>query len=320
MVRVLVLGATDAKPPPGLPEARTGATYRFVNDAPTLAEALPEADAIFHWADRTRLLRAAWPTAHRLRWIHAAGVGVEWALFPELVESDVVLTNCRGVYDETMPEYVLALLLALAKELPATIDDQRAHRWRHRPVARLHGRRATVVGAGSIGRATARLLQGIGMDVTVVARTQRFDPELGQVHASSDLAQLAARTDALVLVTPLTDETRRLVDRSVLAALPRGAWLVNIGRGGVIDEEALMEALHADLLAGAALDVFATEPLPPEHPLWVMPNVIISPHIGGDVPGWLDWFSQSFVGELERFIAGRPLLSVVDKRLGYVPT
>jgi phosphoglycerate dehydrogenase-like enzyme len=320
MVRVLVLGATETEPPPGLPETRTSATYRFADDASALAEALRDTDAIFHWADRTELLRAAWPTARRLRWIHAAGVGVDWALFPELVESDVVLTNCRGVFDETMPEYALALLLALAKELPATSEDQRAHRWRHRPLAPLRGRRATVVGAGSIGRATARLLQAIGMDVSVVARTQRDDPELGQVHASSDLTQLAATTDALILVTPLTDHTRGLVDESVLAALPRGAWLVNIGRGAVVDEAALIEALRGDRLAGAALDVFSTEPLPPEHPLWSMPHVIVSPHIGGDAPGWLEWFSRSFFDELDRFIAGRPFRNVVDKRLGFVPT
>jgi phosphoglycerate dehydrogenase-like enzyme len=320
MVRVLVLGATEAEPPPGLPEARTGATYRFADDATGLAVALPETDVILHWADRTDLLQADWPAAGRLRWIHAAGVGVDWALFPELVDSDVVVTNCRGVFDETMPEYALGLLLALAKDLPATIGDQRECRWRHRPLSPLRGRRATVVGAGSIGRATARLLRAIGMDVTVVARTARDDPELGRIHASGDLAQLAAVTDALILVTPLTDDSRGLVDGAVLAALPRGAWLVNIGRGAVVDEPALVETLRDGRIAGAALDVFATEPLPPEHPLWAMSNVIVSPHIGGDAPGWLEWFSGSFLDELERFIAGRPFKNVVDKRRGYVPT
>jgi phosphoglycerate dehydrogenase-like enzyme len=320
MVRVLVLGATEVEPPPGLPDDRTDTAFRFADDAPTLAAALPETDVIFHWTDRSELLRAAWPRAERLRWIHAAGVGVDWALFPELVDSDVVLTNCRGVFDESMPEYTLSLLLALAKELPATVDDQRGRRWRHRPLSPLRGRRATVVGAGSIGRATTRLLRAVGMDVTVVARTARDDAELGRIHASTDLAELAAVTDALVLVTPLTDHSRGLVDASVLAALPRGSWLVNIGRGAVVDEAALVASLGSGRLAGAALDVFATEPLPPEHPLWAMSNVIVSPHIGGDVPGWLESFSRSFLDELDRFMAGRPLMNVVDKRLGYVPS
>ncbi|HEV8698591.1 MAG TPA: D-2-hydroxyacid dehydrogenase [Candidatus Limnocylindrales bacterium] len=320
MVRVLVLGATEAEPPPGLPETQTGATYRFADDAAELAASLPEVDAIFHWADRTELLRAVWPTAGRLRWIHAAGVGVDWALFPELIDSEVVVTNSRGVFDETMPEYALALLLALAKDLPATIDDQRARRWRHRPLTPLRGRRATVVGLGSIGRATARLLRAVGMEVVVVGRTAREDPELGRIRASTELAEVAAETDALVLVTPLTDETRGLVDQSVLAALPPGSLLVNIGRGAVVDEAALIESLESGRLGGAALDVFATEPLPPDHPLWAMSNVIVSPHIGGDAPGWLEWFSRSFLDELERFIAGRPFNNVVDKRLGYVPS
>jgi phosphoglycerate dehydrogenase-like enzyme len=118
----------------------------------------------------------------------------------------------------------------------------------------------------------------------------------------------------------LTDETRGLVDQSVLAALPPGSLLVNIGRGAVVDEAALIESLESGRLGGAALDVFATEPLPPDHPLWAMSNVIVSPHIGGDAPGWLEWFSRSFLDELERFIAGRPFNNVVDKRLGYVPS
>lgn len=320
MVRVLVLGATDAEPPPGLPEVRTGATYRFADDAAGLAAALPETDVIFHWTDRTELLREVWPTAGRLRWIHAAGVGVDWALFPELVESDVVVTNCRGVFDETMPEYALALLLALAKDLRATIDDQRARHWRHRPLSPLRGRRATVVGAGSIGRATTRLLRAVGMEVTVVARSARDDRELGRIRASTELADAAAESDALVLVTPLTDETRGLVDQAVFAALAPGSLLVNIGRGAVVDEAALIESLGSGRLGGAALDVFATEPLPPDDPLWAMSNVIVSPHIGGDAPGWLEWFSRSFLDELDRFMAGRPFKNVVDKRLGYVPT
>jgi phosphoglycerate dehydrogenase-like enzyme len=160
----------------------------------------------------------------------------------------------------------------------------------------------------------------MGMEVSVVARTARDDHELGPIRASADLAEVLADTQALVLVAPLTDASRGLVDRAVLEALPRGAWLVNIGRGAVVDEEALLEGLRSGHLGGAALDVFATEPLPSDHPLWGMTNVIVSPHIGGDAPGWLEWFSQSFLEELERFVTGRPFKNIVDKRLGYVPT
>jgi phosphoglycerate dehydrogenase-like enzyme len=319
MVHVLVLGATADDPPPGLPESDTGATYSFADDAHALDSNLAGVDAILHWENRTDLLRAAWPAAGRLRWMHATGVGVEWSLFPELVESDVVLTNCRGVFDETLPEYTLALLLALAKELPATVRDQADRRWRHRPLRPLIGRLATVVGAGSLGRATARLLRSIGMEVTLVGRTAREDPVDGAIRGAAELPGILSATEALVLIAPLTDDTRGLIDAAALASLPDGALVVNLGRGPVMDESALVAELASGRLGGAALDVFETEPLPDDSPLWGLPNVIVSPHIGGDVPGFLEWYTRSFLEELGRFAAGQPLRNVVDKRLGWVP-
>jgi phosphoglycerate dehydrogenase-like enzyme len=319
MVHVLVLGATLDDPPPGLPETASGATYAFADDAAALDDALPSTDVILHWSNRTAILRGAWPRATRLRWIHATGVGVEWSLFPELIESDVVLTNCRGVFDETLPEYALALLLALAKDLPNTLNDQAARRWRHRPLRPLAARRAAVVGAGTLGRAMARLLRAIGMEVTLVGRRTRDDPADGPIRAADELPSILPATEALILVLPLTSETHGLINATALAALPEGALVVNIGRGPVIDEVALVDALRSGRLGGTALDVFETEPLPTESPLWGMPNVIVSPHIGGDVPGWEAWFTESFLAELGRFVAGEPLRNVVDKRLGYAP-
>jgi phosphoglycerate dehydrogenase-like enzyme len=320
VVDVLVLGASPDSPPPGIPEVRTGARYRFADDAAGLRAALPTTDAIFHWSNRTALLRAAWPSAARLRWIHATGVGVEWSIFPELIDSQVQLTNCRGVFDSTMPEYALALLLALAKDIPATLAAQTRRLWHHRPLAPLTGRRAVVVGAGTIGRATARLLIAIGMEVVLVGRTARPDPEFGRIAGSTDLGTVLPGAQALLVVLPATSETRGLIGRDELAALPPSAWLVNIGRGTTVDEGALTDALRSGSLAGAALDVFEREPLPADSRLWELPNVIVSPHIGGDVDGWLSWFSDAFLENLERFIAHRPLENVVDPRLGYVPT
>jgi phosphoglycerate dehydrogenase-like enzyme len=160
----------------------------------------------------------------------------------------------------------------------------------------------------------------VRVEVTLVARTERAsDPEFGRVRASYDLATIAAQADWLVLALPLTSETRGLVGRDVLAALPSTVRLINVGRGAVIDEAALVEALRDGRLAGAALDVFEHEPLPRDHPLWAVPNVVVSPHMAGDVHGWLGWFTDSFVANLERWLTGRPLENVVDKRLGYVP-
>ncbi len=320
MVHVVVLGATSDAPPPGLPESRTGARYDFVDDGAALRRALPTTDVIFHWANRTAELRAGWPLAERLRWIHAAGVGVEWTIFPELSDRDVVLTNCRGVFDRTIPEYVIGLMLAMAKELPDTLAAQREQRWNHRPVETLHGGRAVIVGTGSIGRATARLVRALGLRVTLVARTPRDDPEFGFLPGSRDLADVVADTDWLILVMPLTGETVGLVGARVLEALPPSARLINVGRGSVVDETALVDALRHDRLAGAGLDVFAREPLPADHPLWSLPHVIVSPHMAGDVHGWLSWFTDSFLSNLELWQAGRPLQNVVDVRLGYVPS
>jgi len=320
VVNVLVLGTSSDAPPPGLPERRTGARYWFANNATALGSALPETDVIFHWQDRTALLRAAWPAAQRLRWIHAAGVGVDWTIFPELVASDVILTNCRGVFDRSIPEYVLGLMLLFAKDFPGTLQAQRQRRWRHRPAEVLAGTHAVVVGAGSIGRSIARLLRLLGVQVTLVARHERpNDPEFGWIRASNDLAAAAAVADWLILALPLTPETRGLIGRDVLAALEPAARLINVGRGAVVDEAALIDALRPGRLAGAGLDVFEREPLPRNHPFWSLPGVVVSPHMAGDVHGWLAWFTNSFLANLERWLAGQPLANVVDKQLGYVP-
>jgi phosphoglycerate dehydrogenase-like enzyme len=230
-----------------------------------------------------------------------------------------VVTNCRGVFDVTMPEYVLALVLALAKDLPGTLTAQAAHRWQHRPLDAVQGSRALVVGAGSIGRATARLLERVGMRVRLVARRARpAGPGSPQVLGVDDLERLLPESEWLVLALPLNDGTRGLVGAHELALLPSGARLVNVGRGRTVDEASLIEALRSGHLGGAALDVFADEPLPADHPLWDLPNVIVSPHIGGDVHGWMAWFTRAFLENLERYREGRPLANVIDKRLGYV--
>jgi phosphoglycerate dehydrogenase-like enzyme len=264
-------------------------------------------------------LRDNWELCGRLRWVHIGGVGVDWALFPELVTSEVLLTNSRGIFDTTLPEYLLTLMLALVKDLPGTLRAQGAHEWQHRLLQPLHGGRAVIVGAGSIGSAAARLLRSLGLAVRLVGRRGRDgEPGEGRVHGIDELPDLLPEADWLILLAPLTPLTRDLIGAAELASLPRGARLVNIGRGPLLVETALIEALRSGSLAGAALDVFQSEPLDPASPLWDMPNVIVSPHIGGDVVGTPDAFGQAFLANLRRYIAGEPLLNVVDKQAGYV--
>ena len=302
----------------GLPEDRSGASYVFADDMAEVRASLPDCDIVFHYGRPREALRDAWALSRRLRWVHVGAVGVDWATFPELIESEVVLTNSRGVFDMTMPEYLLALMLALAKDIPRTVRAQGERRWEHRLLQALAGSCAVIVGAGSIGRASARLLRSLGVEVILVGRREREDDDDGRIRAVDDLHDLLSSADWLLLIAPLTAETRGLIGARELAALPPRARIVNIGRGPVLAESALVAALSSGALAGAALDVFEDEPLPASSPLWSMANVIVSPHIGGDVADTPAAFARSFLANLERYIAGEPLADIVDKRLGYV--
>ncbi|MEU5645259.1 D-2-hydroxyacid dehydrogenase [Streptomyces milbemycinicus] len=283
---------------------------------------LPGADAVFCWHSITHAVAESWPEDPALApgWVHVAAAGVEPLLFPALVGNpDVVLTNSRGVYDGAIAEYVLGLILALAKDFPGTWEHQRRREWRPRDSERIGGRTALVWGTGPIGRAVARMLRVVGMRVTGVGRTARADdPDFGTVHDRQSLAVALAGADYVILAAPLTSDTRCMVDTSVLAAMKPGARLVNVGRGALVDEEELVRHLADGRLAGAALDVFAQEPLPAASPLWDMPGVIVSPHTAGEVTGWRADLADLFLDNLRRRTEGRPLRNTVDKDKGYV--
>lgn len=294
------------------------AAVRYATAA-ELPSALPGADVLLVWDFTSDAVRPAWPAADMLRWVHTASAGVDRVAFPELLVSDVVLTNSRGIFDVPIAEYVLGCVLAFAKDLPRTVRLQDRRAWRHRETERVAGRCAVVVGSGPIGRAIGRLLRAAGMRVHLVGRThRRGDPEFGTVHGQERLPDLAPTTDYLVLAAPLTEQTRGMVDRALLGALPPTARLINVGRGPLVVTDDLVTALREGRLAGAALDVFETEPLPPESPLWEMPDVVVSPHMAGDVYGWRHELVTLFAENLDRYAHGRPLHNVVDKTRGYV--
>jgi phosphoglycerate dehydrogenase-like enzyme len=268
---------------------------------------------------RAREVRAAWDAAGDVRWIHWCGAGVDSILFPDLAASPVVLTNARGVFDQAMAEYVLGLILAFAKGLPETLASQAERRWNYRLTERVAGRRALVVGVGSIGRAIARLLRLAGMTVAGVGRTARpDDPEFGAVHAASDLLRLLPDADYVVAVMPLTPATTGMFGDREFRAMKATARFINLGRGASVDEAALARALDEGAIAGAALDVFETEPLPESSPLWSAPRLIVSPHMSGDFLECRQALIELFVDNLERYRAGAPLRNIVDKTLGYV--
>jgi phosphoglycerate dehydrogenase-like enzyme len=300
--------------------APEGCELRFIESREQLARDAADADVVFAWQPRLDWIEASWGWSPRLRWIAAATTGVDWLLFPALAGSDVVVTNSAGIFDDAMAEYAVALVSAVCADLAATIRLQASRRWRHRETRRLAGSDVLVLGAGGIGRATARLLRRLGANVRCVARTARADPELGQVAALKQLPALLPAADFVILVLPLTPQTEHVIGAPELALLRDDAWLVNLGRGRLVDEAALTATLTSQAIGGAALDVFASEPLPADSPLWDLPNVIVSPHMSGDFLGWDTALTGLFRAQLARYRAGEPLANVVDKQLGYVPT
>lgn len=318
VVAVLCAGPDDR--PPHLAALSDRVTFVYT-DAAGLPDAIEGADALVLWDFFSSAVVDAWPRADRLQWIHVCAAGLDKLLFDDLRDSDVVVTNARGVFERPIAEFVVASVLARAKLLHESMSLQREHTWRHREPALLAGQRALVVGTGAIGREIGRLLAAVGVRVDGAARAGRTgDPDFETVIASSDLAAHAADYDIIVNVTPLTEATRGLFDADVFEAVRPGMHLVNVGRGESVDEDALLAALRAGRVGAASLDVFATEPLPADHPLWDAPGVAISAHMSGDVVGWTDALAQQVVDNLQRWLDGRPLLNVADKRLGFVPS
>jgi phosphoglycerate dehydrogenase-like enzyme len=319
--RVVVMGATLDDPPPGIGVIADAVDLAFADEVAALAAALPGSDVLFAWRPRGAMLSKAWQHAADLRWIQSVSAGVDTLLFPELVRSHVVVTNARGVFDDAIAEYVVGVILLFSKGLGAVLEAQRRREWLHRETERLEHKRVLVAGTGTIGRAIARSCAAMGMQARGVGRTARpGDDEFGRVFAAADLAEAAGWADYVVNALPATAETRRLFDAAVFAAMSPGARFINVGRGSTVDEGALVSALEQGRIGGAALDVFEEEPLPTDSPLWAMPNVVVSPHMAGDFAGWRESVVELLVGNLERYLTGRPLQNVVDKERGYVPS
>ncbi|MFE0028375.1 D-2-hydroxyacid dehydrogenase [Amycolatopsis sp. NPDC059021] len=290
-------------------------------DAAGLPDALSGADILFVYDFLSTAVPGAWHAADRLRWLHIASAGVDPVLFPGLRESDVVLTNSRGVFDDAIAEYVLGVILAFAKGFARSLDLQRQSRWLHRESERVAGREVLVVGTGPIGRAIARLLRAAGMRVSGAGRRARTgDPDFGVVYGTDELPGCLSAADYVVAVAPLTEQTKGMFDAAAFAAMKSSARFVNVGRGELVVTSDLVAALGEGSIAGAALDVFETEPLPPESPLWTMENVLVSPHMSGDFIGWRNTLVEVFRENFIRWRAGEPLHNVVDKQLGYVPS
>lgn len=316
---VAILGGRPEDPPPGMQAALDLADVVYAPDGETLSGGgrAATADAMFFWRAERPWLEAAWPLAH-LRWIQSASDGVDGLLFPALVESDVQITNMRGVFDEPIAEWVMAAILSFETGIRTSILDGAAGVWNdERPRGRLAGSRLLVVGPGPIGRESGRRALALGMEVEAVGRAARPDDLFGRIRGPSDLQAALGRADHVLDALPLAPGTHRFFGEAEFAAMRPTAVFYNVGRGGTVDEQALVAALTAGQIRGAALDVFEQEPLPPSSPLWGMPNVVVSPHICGDFDGWERTVVEVFVDNLGRFVRGEPLRNPVDKASGF---
>jgi phosphoglycerate dehydrogenase-like enzyme len=260
----------------------------------------------------------------RLRWVHATSAGagevVRTARLPAEALERVTVTTSSGVHAVPLAEFAVLGLLAIAKELPRFAEEQRKRAWPEvrRPLRELDGQTLFLVGLGEIGRETARLAKAFGMRTVGIRRSQKPPPaHVDEVHGPDRLAELAGRADAMVVSLPLTEETAGMIDRATIERLPPSCIFVNVGRGGVVDEPALVEALRAGRIAGAVLDVFATEPLPQDSPLWDLPNVLVTPHAVALSARENERIVELFVANLRRYLDGEPLAKVVEPGVFY---
>jgi phosphoglycerate dehydrogenase-like enzyme len=291
------------------------------NSVEAFVRAAPDATVILNWSLQGDLQREVFRMCPNVEWVHSRSAGLDGLLFPELVESPVRLTNGSGVYSESLGEFVVGAILYFAKDLRRMIRNQAAGVWEQFDIVEASGQTVGIVGYGDIGRAVASRVRGLGMRVLGVKRhgppAHEADPLAERIYGPEGLIEMISRSDYVVVAAPLTPETLGLIGEPELAAMKPDAVLINVGRGPVVEEAALVKALSEKRIKGAALDVFDTEPLPEGHPFYKLENVLLSPHSADHTPDWLDQAMRFFVAQFERFHKGEPLKNVVDKKLGY---
>ncbi|UQN15116.1 D-2-hydroxyacid dehydrogenase [Gulosibacter sp. ACHW.36C] len=310
---VLVAVADAAEPPPELARLERDLTPHYVSTPEEYRAVLADAKVLLVWDLQTKLVHECGPG--KVEWIHTNSLGVNAVATAEVADS-VTVTNTQGLFEQPMAEFVLASILYRAKGLDRLLAHQRGKVWDQQPTSRIAGRRALVVGAGGVGRTIAELLRATGIDVAIIGRTRREEPDARGgtrvVHGIDELHELLPGADDIVLAAPLTEATRGLIGLAELALMKQSAHLINVGRGGLVDEAALIDALRCGAPAAATLDVFAQEPLPPESPLWEMEQVLVSPHQSADTIGWRDAAVELFLENYARHRAGEPLSNVVN--------
>jgi phosphoglycerate dehydrogenase-like enzyme len=319
-VTLLVVENPAEPKPPLLSEMPDYVTFVEGSQAADFEAIVPEADAILSWGAKRTVLEQLLARAGKLRWIHSRSAGLDGLLFPALVDSPVPLTNGRGVFSQSLGEFVIGGVLFFAKDMRRMLRSQKEGRWDPFDVEEIRGQTLGIVGYGDIGRAIAKRAKAMEMNVLAMRRRPELsqgDPDVAELFGFGQKAEMLPRCDYVVSALPLTPETRAFVNAADFAAMKSSAVFMNVGRGPVVDEPALIEALQKGRIRGAALDVFAVEPLPVGHPFYSMDNVLMSAHCADNTAEWLNDAMRFFYRNLDRFSNGQPLINVVDKKAGY---
>ncbi len=316
---ILVL-ADPNEPQLAMLDALPQNTSLAVGNKPAAFEgAASDADVIFNWSAGRDLVREVFAMTPRVRWVHSRSAGLDSLLFPELVDSPVPLTNGSGVFSQSLGEFALAAILYFAKDFRRMLRNQMAGRWEQFDVHEIQGQTVGIIGYGDIGRAIASRVHAMGMRVLAVKRhaNSHTDPLVDRVYSPEQRCEMIAQCDYVACAAPLTPETRGMIGDPEFAAMKPGSVIINVGRGPVIDEPAILKALTEGRIKGAGLDVFTHEPLPDGHPFYKMENVLLSPHCADHTMDWLEQAMRFFLENFDRYAKGEPLRNVVDKKLGY---
>lgn len=297
-----------------------GVTVKIGKTADALGDSVREARVLFNWTGAKPEVKKVLETAPRLEWIHAMYAGLDRSLFPELVESPIPLTNGSGVFSQSLGEFVILGILYFAKDVSRRIQAKAAHKWDVFDNAEISRQTVGIVAHGDIGRAVARRAKAMGMRVLAHRRNpapRPGDENVDRVYAAHELHTMLPQCDYVAVTAPLTDETRGMIGKREFELMKPSAVILNVGRGPVIDEAAMVDALRTKRIRGAALDVFDVEPLPPDNPLWDLDNVFMTSHCADHVDGWVESAVVFFLEQFRRWRNGEPLKNVVDKRAGY---
>ena len=320
LTNILVLSNPAAPHLKVLAKLPDTAVLTVTADAALAIEKAADADIIFNAQFNADMLKQVFPAAKKVRWVHSITAGVDHVLFPELRASDIPLTNGRGAFARSLGEWAIAGAMFFAKHMRQMRAAQLAGKWAQFDIEELHGTTMGIVGYGEIGRAVAERAKAFGMRVIAVRRRPELstkDPLLDAIYAPDQLLEFIHECDYVVAAAPNTPATKGMIGAEAIAAMKPTAVVINVGRGPVIDEPALLAALQEHRIRGAALDVFNQEPLPEGHPFYALDNVLMSYHSADHVGGWIENAVDVFVRNYDHLSKGEPLENVVDKEAGY---